>query len=376
MIKKALAILASPIPLILICVLAGLPPAWLILSLLVMVPTQVALVAWAIILAKTLLVPWFIFSKTLYLLIFISIVLSRGQVKGKIVYKASLFFLILTIIIILFGDLSKLFSIENTALLTYGFLTIGVVQEIASDMSVRAKRLSSFDFLNFIILFSTLVYSFFDEKRHDVIEKYYLPSSKVLRKHWPRIIRSTYALALVISSFYPAYLAFVKERERIKLFVNFFPSNQIIKYLLFTGKYELPVLLITITLVILVYFSKKIAFKIPIIISTFLISHAIAGSIYLSTTRNVRDKAYIWSVTPNQVSEIWTDITVTGVNFKERPFDAFIYVNNIPHRVISWTDREVVFRTDPTLTESGKIRLVNIDRVGSNEVDFTYTPPK
>jgi len=376
MIRKALAILASPIPLISISLFSKLPLAWLILSLLVLLPTPLALVAWFIILIKTLFVPWLIIPKTLYLLVFAAIVWSRGGIDKKAAYKASLLFLILTVIPLSFPHLGKIWSIENTALLTYGFLMIGVGQDIFSRIYPQAKNITTKDFLKFIVLSLALIYSFLDEKRHDIIENYYVSPSKILRKYWPKIIRLSYASSLILASFYPAYLAYVKERERVRLFINFFPSDQLLRYLLSTGIFELPLLLATIVLVSMVYLSKKVTFKIPIIISIFFVSRAIAGSIYLSTTKNIRDKAYIWSITPNQVSEIWTDITVTGVNFKERPFDAFIYVNDIPHRVISWTDKEVVFRTDPTLTESGKIRLVNIDGVQSNEVDFTYTPPK
>ncbi len=376
MIRKIISILISPIPLILIWMFAKLPFFWMVLSLLVLLPTPLVLVAWLIILIKTLFVPWLVYSKTLYLLVFAAIVWYRDGIDKKDAYKVSLLFLVLTIMPLSFPQLGKIWSIENTALLTYGFLAIGVIQEIFFALLPPTAKASFSDLLRFAVLFFTLIYSFFDETRHNVIEKYYVPSSKILRKYWPQIVRMTYALALISASFYPAYLAFIKERERVKLFVNFFPSDQLLRYLLSTGIFELPLLLATISLVSLAYFSKKITFKIPIIISIFFVSQAIAGSIYLSTTKNIRDKAYIWSVTPNQVSEIWTDITVTGVNFKERPFDAFIYVNDIPHRVISWTDKEVVFRTDPTLTETGKIRLVNIDGVGSNEVDFIYTPPK
>ncbi len=376
MIRKITSILISPIPLILIWVFAKLHFFWMVLSLLVLLPTPLALTAWVIILIKTFFTPWLIFPKTLYLLVFAAVVWYRDGIDKKAAYKVSLLFLVLTITPLSFPHLGNIWSIENTALLTYGFLAIGVIQDKFSGIFTPKKRIGIFEFLNLIVSILTLVYSFLDEKRHDVIEKYYVPSSEILRKYWPQIVRASYSLVLMSVSFYPAYLAFIKERDRVKLFVNFFPSGQLYIYLLSTGIFELPLLLVTIILISTVYLSKKITFKIPIIISIFFISRAIAGSIYLSTTKNIRDKAYIWSVTPNQVSEIWTDITVTGVNFKERPFDAFIYVNDIPHRVISWTDREVVFRTDPTLTESGKIRLVNIDGVGSNEVDFTYTPPK
>lgn len=159
---------------------------------------------------------------------------------------------------------------------------------------------------------------------------------------------------------------------------RFFINDQWRRFVNEVGLYFLlaDISLLLILFTALIFIRVKRRYKFVFIYLTLFSIIIINNRIFDVKTGLFRDKAHIWSVTPNQVSEIWTDITIRGVNFKERPFDAFIYVNNIPHRVISWTDKEVVFRTDPTLTESGKIRLVNIDGVESNEVDFTYTPPK
>lgn len=82
----------------------------------------------------------------------------------------------------------------------------------------------------------------------------------------------------------------------------------------------------------------------------------------------------IFSITPNTTSEAWTDIILTGRNFQDLPFVGKIYLSGVEQGeyLISWSDNRIVFRTSPTLTQSGQVCVHTLSKGQSNCLPFYY----
>ena len=86
-----------------------------------------------------------------------------------------------------------------------------------------------------------------------------------------------------------------------------------------------------------------------------------------------RDDVKIWAVGPNETSEPWVDVRITGRNFGEMPFVGQIYIDGVEQRVMDWNKNEIVFRTNPLTNRSGRLVVRGYNKSISNTVNFIYT---
>lgn len=288
------------------------------------------------------------------ILFFWGLVSRRYRFDSRITAIIALGFLILTAFASLMQkevtEVAKHTTIaEKLAVWTYLFLSLTVIQQIY-DMkkNIRDSLTLRFFFLNF--------------------HKFTVDKDYWLRKvPSPVINLITYLVALFLIIF-PS----IKISNTFTKFVTFYPSDYIEKFirtLLF------PELLIVILLMILLYFYRNRAIlhsKYLLLILLFLFN-LISGKI-ISNSISFQDEPRVLYVSPNQTNEAWTDVVVTGKNFRDKPFIGKIIIDGIEQGVyvIDWTDQRVVFRTNPEITKSGMLQLVPLDRNPSNQVPFFY----
>lgn len=86
-----------------------------------------------------------------------------------------------------------------------------------------------------------------------------------------------------------------------------------------------------------------------------------------------RDDLKIWSVGPSETAEPWVDVTITGRNFGEMPFIGKVYIDGVEQRIMKWNKKEIIFRTNPLTTRSGRLAVRGYSKAVSNAVTFTYT---
>ena len=98
----------------------------------------------------------------------------------------------------------------------------------------------------------------------------------------------------------------------------------------------------------------------------------IAQSVFDRSTP-YRDDLKIWSVSPNETAEPWVDVTITGRNFGEMPFIGKVYIDGVEQRIMRWKKDEIIFRTNPLTTRSGRLAVRGLSKAVSNAVTFVYT---
>ncbi len=170
-----------------------------------------------------------------------------------------------------------------------------------------------------------------------------------------------YNIFLVIKHSYHYYL----------VFADYFINHQSELFFSMTGRYLVGLYLFS--LLSFWYLSKKFpAFKKVFIAIAIIYLSARVENIIFQKTTPFRDEVIIWKVNGSEVIESWVDIFISGRNLKELPFQGKVYINGIEQRIINWSDQEVVFRTDPTITQSGSVYLITYDGKVSNKLDLTY----
>jgi len=179
------------------------------------------------------------------------------------------------------------------------------------------------------------------------------------------LIFSTICLAayfLIIPPFAAIYHVLPK-------FMAFFPGNYLSRYILTLVVPELFILLALIVLLNIIIKKRWIVAVLALILFNFI------SRPYMSKMINFESISRIINVSPSSTSEAWTDVVVTGKNFRNLPFTGKILINKVEQGayLISWSDERIVFRTSPALTKSGDVQVIPLDRSPSNKVPFTYT---
>ena len=133
-------------------------------------------------------------------------------------------------------------------------------------------------------------------------------------------------------------------------------------------------LFVSVILIFIFYKLIKIIKNQLINFSIFTVIVNVVLVFFLNSTLSFTNEPRITSISPQETSEAWTDVTVNGKNFRDLPFVGRIYIDGVEQGVyvISWTDSKVVFRTNPQITKSGMLRLSPLDKKSSNEVKFIY----
>jgi len=87
-----------------------------------------------------------------------------------------------------------------------------------------------------------------------------------------------------------------------------------------------------------------------------------------------KDLPRIFSINPVTVTEAWTDVVIMGKNFRDIPFQGKVFIDGVEQGeyLVSWSDSKIIFRTNPKITKSGKLKVSPVDRPFTNELQFNY----
>ncbi len=305
-----------------------------------------------IIVMATLVLTEILFSKSSYSFLYLSslffwgLISHRYHFEAKIAALLGLLFLVLTLAMTLFGqsDLA-----EKISVWAYLFLSITAVQKLyeARKTTPTPLTLKTFtdDFPNFKSNHKPLLTKA-SEQRLDLI-CYFL-------------------VCLFI------FLRFFKIAQAFSKFSFFYPTNTLLR---FFSLLLVPELILTLILFLVLVYSVKTIKKTKIILLLMLLIFNFFSARILSTATKFEYTPIIISVTPNETSEAWVDIFITGKNFQDVPFVGKVYIDGIEQGeyVLYWSDRKVVVRTSPAITKSGNICISTLTKGNSNCVPFKYS---
>lgn len=352
---------------------------WLALSFLGLLPAPFSIPILIISIIKILIIYNSSTNINYYIFIFvISLVISLIEnIEEKISYSVSLVFLFFTIAIPFNHFLTRTIDIDNISFLVYVFVLVGITSQLTGRFIPQKKITLENLITQAKITLSdtfTVLLEIMDERKHHLVKKRFPKTTKLLDRYWPIAKFSIYRVFAVATVIGTAYVLTTAEVGRLNFYRDFFSSHQIKEYLFTSGFINLTIIIMSITCIVGLLVSKRVFLRVPFILLVFLLGNWLTTTIYQEKTELIRYSVWIWSVKPDKVHEAWTDVTISGRNFKENPFSANVYVHGVGHRVISWTDREIIFRTDPTITTSGKLFIKNIEGKISNQIDFEYNP--
>ncbi len=187
-------------------------------------------------------------------------------------------------------------------------------------------------------------------------------------------------IAILGPIFYLIYSGFGRFRGYLQVYYSYFPAHQLQIFIKQTGAYLILWYLLVIAALVIVFLkyykftqSTRLRYEVVVAVLALYLMRMGGDRIFDHTSSYFRDNIRVWEIVPSETNEPWVDVTIRGVNFKDTPFWGDVYVNNIPHRVIEWSNKEIIFRTDPGKTKTGNIRVENVDGKISNTVNFTYT---
>lgn len=191
------------------------------------------------------------------------------------------------------------------------------------------------------------------------------------KSRFARQIKSTAAIIVWIPLIY--YLvAIVKNLFSYqKVFLDHYPVNQVNIFTTKTGVY-LVALYIASSFLFLVVSRIMNKIKQPVIALMIILGVIRFQDIIYNRTTGFKNQPIVWSARGNNTTEAWVDVFVTGRNLRDLPFKGKVFIDGVEQRIIRWSDKEVVFRTDPTITKSGKIEVVTHDGKKTNSLDYNY----
>lgn len=172
---------------------------------------------------------------------------------------------------------------------------------------------------------------------------------------------------------YLAHLQIINFGKYLDIYKDFFVSDQVALFQEQVGRPLYGLFALLSTIFVILQRKRNLRRKILMAIVFLLISINVSRVIFNLKAATFEYNIPIWSVRPAETAEPWVDVTVGGRNFKNMPFRGKVLIQGIEQRVIKWSDREVVFRTDPNITRSGKLELITDEEKTSNQVDFWYT---
>ena len=159
----------------------------------------------------------------------------------------------------------------------------------------------------------------------------------------------------------------------VRFFRSFFLSNQIEIFWGSVGYYIVAIYLLAVIVFIRIQRKKALRVKSYYSIAILLLALYLSRFVFDLSTVSYRDKPTIWITRPEKTAESWADITIIGRNFGEKPFSGKVLIDGIEQRVINWREKEIVFRTNPIITQSGSLSIETRKRERSNSIMFYYT---
>ena len=292
---------------------------------------------------------WDIFClQSSYDLLYISVIFFWGLIskrfrfESKIAAAFALIFLAITPILLIAGqnDLA-----ERSAVWAYLFICITVAQQIY-ELKIKPKKLFSLK-------------SFFKNIIDVKIDK-----DAFLRKIPPIV----YIFLDIFASTALIYSTINNIRRVFEQYKTYFPTNFAI---LFIKGTLFAFVASFIFLYLVIYVSKKSAGIWPKVAIFSLSAYLVLG-FFLGKTTNFVGDIKIFSLSIPETSEAWVDIVVYGKNFRDKPFIGTLLIDGVEQRIISWTDNEVTFRTNPQRTKTGMITIITTQNKKSNSIDFKY----
>lgn len=154
-------------------------------------------------------------------------------------------------------------------------------------------------------------------------------------------------------------------------FIPFYPEDYIWRFI---NSIIIPlVVLLSFTTVIFILSTKMTKKSKFVLIAIAVLFNLISGKMISNAVR-FENHPTIFSVSPSRTSEAWTDVVITGKNFRDLPFVGKLYIGDVEQGeyMIYWSDEKVIFRTTPDLTRSGFVKIVPLDREPSNMFLFEY----
>lgn len=130
--------------------------------------------------------------------------------------------------------------------------------------------------------------------------------------------------------------------------------------------------LISFVTVFVVYLMIKNIKDIWLKIFILFFSAYMIISFSLNRSLDFVGKAKLFRLSIPQTSEAWVDVAIQGINLKDVPFVGKVYIDNSEQRIISWSDKQVVFRTTPQYTKTGNVYVVTQDNQKTDSLHFEY----
>ncbi|MFH1863946.1 MAG: hypothetical protein ABIJ85_03510 [bacterium] len=330
------------------------------------------------------------------LLFFWGLISFRFRFEPRIAAVFALGFLVLTPIVLISGQDALA---EKTAVWAYLFLCITVAQQVyeLKKETVNLFSLNSFirNFPKFVVAdnywmrkIPRIIRNIFDfHKRslsqftYDSLVRSYPGSANTLvfwLKMAPAFVKKLVAFSFIslvmfiticLVGYFMVLPPFMAIYHALPKFISFFPENYLARYVFTLVVPELVLLLALFTL------FSKVNKKLWIVLALTLLFFNLLSGVIRSRAISFESEPKIISVSPNETSEAWTDVVITGKNFRDLPFIGKIYLNTVEQGeyMIYWSNEKIVFRTSPDLTKSGMIKVVPLDRSPSNTVPFSYT---
>lgn len=244
-------------------------------------------------------------------------------------------------------DMSKSPKMIEAATWTYVFLFISVIDFIFSATLGKSERIGLAQMQNHF-------------KKTECERMMFL-----LRKV-PPLVYKTVAIILMGKLLWSSITLV---NDTIKWYLDFFPKYQDKEFFARTG-WILTVIYL-LSLPVYFRFVRNSKYKLLVTLVALLVVWK-GQKLVIDGTTSIKDDVLIMDIKPNKTEEPWVDVTIVGRNFNNFPFSGAVLVAGENQRIIRWTDREIIFRTDPSSTKTGKISVERIDSRESNSMRFIY----
>lgn len=272
-----------------------------------------------------------------------TLISRRFHFESRIAAVFALGFLVITPIMLVFG---QDFFAEKIAVWAYLFLCVTVVQQIYELKKKPRNQLTL-------------------EKFKDNLLKLELDQNNRVA----RFIYYYYKPALFLLTLFLLFKSGQRVYESLTVYQQFFPNNYTHNFLYRT----IAPIAVLIPILVFIYRKTKKHFKTKLFLGFILsVLLFITSSAVINLSTKFRDNVTIISVNPNGISEAWTDITISGQNFGNKPFVGKVVINGQEQRIVDWTNTKIIFRTNPQTTKSGMLGVETGNKTVSNQYQFNY----
>lgn len=332
------------------------------------------------------------------------ILIKKHKVGAKV---SSVFSALILIMVILLAFLEKINQSDKAAFWVYVFLGISIVSQYTGLITKTSVEISSKHFWNsyFIQLKHSFMFIYLIAKGDIIVStrkieanitgneksaraialmisrlggpvvKTYLLSSRVIAYviiGFVRLIKIVYKYGPYAISLWLVYWLYKQIIGYFNFYLDYFMDNQVDIFWNSAGKYFVLVGVFSLLSFFLLQRKKDMRTKSFIAIIILIISFKINQGIF-NTVTPYRDNVKIWRINPQETGEPWVDVTVRGRNFGEMPFKGKVFIGGIEQRVVSWSRKEIVFRTNPLFTKTGFVTIKTAQGKESDTYYFTYT---